>query len=190
MDYLKENVETIYAGTDSVVWSNGTLTYAKRAWTGKDHQAILVTGSPSRQDPSALYLSKGSTLAPRSMEAVCDRCGTSGRCLLHEKPHKMAKKCLRLSDALANMITRPDFRLFLTNILKRTVNLPNDFAEGLATPSAGPILEISWKDMSGPCGGADPVITWNPDRGAAPDKAELADARSVKVQAKDASLFT
>lgn len=66
-DYQKEYVKAIYQRTDSVFWTNGTLSYAKRAWSGKEQQAMPVKGNPVRCDPNALYLSKGDTLAPWSI---------------------------------------------------------------------------------------------------------------------------
>eukprot|EP00170_Pyropia_yezoensis_P002545 contig_10680_g2549 len=95
MDYQKAHVKAMHPGTASVVWNNETMSYAKSAWSGKEQKALAVKGNLVRLDPSGLYLSKGVTLAPQSIEAVYVRCGSSGRCLLYERPIKMAKKGLR-----------------------------------------------------------------------------------------------
>eukprot|EP00170_Pyropia_yezoensis_P001589 contig_6897_g1593 len=70
MDYQKAHVKAIYPGTGSVVWNNGTMSFAKRAWSGKEQKALPVKGNPIRFDPSAPYLSKGVTLASQSIQAV------------------------------------------------------------------------------------------------------------------------
>lgn len=99
MGYQKEYVQANYPVTKSVLWTNGALSYAKLAWTGKEQQAMPVKGNPVRWDPNSLYQSKGVTPSPRSIQAVYVRCGANGRCVLYERPNKMAKKWLRLQGA-------------------------------------------------------------------------------------------
>lgn len=165
MDFQKEHVKAIYPGTESVLWNLGFLSYAKRTWEGKAQSAFPVKGNPIRQDPSALYLSKGVTLAPRSLQAVYVKCGTNGKCLLYERPHKMAKKGLRLHNALATIRNRRDFRIHVMNISDRAVNLPKNFAVGVAIPYDGPVLEVPADYLSAPSEGAAPLVTLGPEQG-------------------------
>lgn len=126
------------------------------------------------------------TLAPQSIQAVYARCGTRGRCLLYERPHKLAKKVLRLHNALATINARRDFRLCLTNISKRPVNLPKTFSVGLAIPYDGPVHEVPLGDLSLASEGADPVATLSPDQEATSREAQPAESTNIKGQAGDA----
>lgn len=109
MEYQKAHVKPIYSGTESVVLNNGTISYAKREWSGKEQNALPVKGNPVLSEPSALYLSQGVTLAPQSIQAVYVLCGTIGRCLLYERFYKLAKEGLRLHNALATIKTQREF---------------------------------------------------------------------------------
>ena len=166
MDFQRTHVKAIYPGTETVLWTHGFLTYAKRTWDGKDQEAQPVKGNPARYDPTALCLAKGVTLAPRSVQAVYVRCGTNGRCLLYERPQKLAQKGIRLHNALAHLRTRRDARLYLTNLTDRPVNLPKNFAVGIAVPYDGPAYEVPLDELPGPCEGASPVDTLGGVQGA------------------------
>lgn len=82
----------------------------------------------------------------------------------------LAKKELRLHNALGTIKTRRDLRLYLTNMSKRPVNLPKNCTVGLAVPYDGPVHEIPLRDLSRAREGADPVATLDPDQGATSKK--------------------
>lgn len=163
------------------------MSYAKCAWTGKEQRPLPVKGNPVRFDPSELYLSKQVTLATQSLKAINVRCGTGGGSLLYERPHKLAKRGLGLHNALASVKARRDFRLHLTNISGRPVNLPKDFAAELAIPYDGPVHEASLVDLSLASEGADPVATSVPDRRATSSEAPPAESKDLKGQAGNPS---
>lgn len=84
----------------------------------------------------------------------------------------MAEKGLRVDNALANVKTRRDFRLYLTNISKRPVNLPKTVTVGLAIPYDGPVYEVLLNNLSMHCVGADPVATLSQDQWATSGEAQ------------------
>lgn len=180
-------MKAIYPGTEAVLWAHGFLTYAKRTWNGKTQDSQPVQGNPVRQDPAALCLAKAVTLAPRSIQAVYVRCSTNGRCLLYERPHKLAKKGIRLHNALANVRTRRDARLYLTNLTDQPVNLPKNFAVGLAMPHDGPVYEVPEDRLPGTCEGAAPVNTLGGTQGNTPSEAPSAKSGPSMGHAGDAS---
>lgn len=180
-------MKAIYPGTEAVLWAHGFLTYAKRTWNGKTQDSQPVQGNPVRQDPAALCLAKAVTLAPRSIQAVYVRCSTNGRCLLYERPHKLAKKGIRLHNALANVRTRRDARLYLTNLTDQPVNLPKNFAVGLAIPHDGPVYEVPEDRLPGTCEGAAPVNTLGGTQGNTPSEAPSAKSGPSMGHAGDAS---
>eukprot|EP00170_Pyropia_yezoensis_P005150 contig_21047_g5164 len=147
LDFQKDYVKAIYPGSEAVLWANGDLTYAKRSWDGKKPKALPVRGNPVKRDPAALYLSKGVTLASRSVQAAFVKCGSNGTCLLYERPDKLVRKGRRLHNALATIEANEDFRLYLTNLTERPENLPKNFAVGLAVPYEGPVHEAPLEDL-------------------------------------------
>lgn len=141
------------------------LSYAKRTREGKTQNAFPVNGNPAHQDPSVLYIFKGVTSAPRSLQAVYVKRGTTGRCLLYERPHRMAKKGLRLHNALATIRTRRDSVTHIMSILERPVNLPLNFVVGLAIQYDGPVLEVPTDYLSAPSEVTNPIGTLGPEQG-------------------------
>jgi len=86
---------------------------------------------------------------------------TTGKCLLVERPEKLAEKELRLHNALGDLKLRRDFFLHLTNISDKPVNLPKNYAIGPAEPYAGPTYEK--KEGDTPAGmEADPFYAAGP----------------------------
>jgi len=148
MDVQKEHVKAIYPGFETVAWNHGGLTRAENAWDGKKKEPNPVKGNPTRRDKGAIYLRQGVTVAPRTVQAVSVVCGTAGLCRLVERPEVLAKKGLRLQNALAILKPRRELILHLTNISDRQVNLPKIYAIGLAEPCAGPTYEITEEDCS------------------------------------------
>lgn len=165
MDFQKEYVKAIYPGTDAVLWYDGSLTSAVRAWTGKEQAAPQQRAPSLRLDPAALSLSRSVTVEPYSVQAVFGHCGTTGRCLLRERPAKMAEKGILLHNALADVKARRDFRFYLTNITARPVNLPKGFVVGLVEPYHGPVFEADDGTCSPLGEGADTVaeVTQGPE---------------------------
>lgn len=139
MDLQNEHVKTICPRTVSVLWTSSIRTYANRARDGKEQKAMSLIGNPVRYASSALCLWKGETFAPRSIRAVYVRCGAEEICLLYERPHKMAKEGQRLHNSLAHVKTRRNFRLYLTNLSNRPVNLPKNFAVVRTIPHNGSV---------------------------------------------------
>lgn len=127
------------------------------------------------------------TLAPHSIKAVYVRCGANERCLLYERPHKLARKGLRLHNASATIKTRRDFRLYLTNTSKRPVNLPKNFAVWLAIPYDGPVYEAASGDLSLASEEAKAVATLGQDQGTKYSEAQPAESVDTEGQAGDAS---
>lgn len=105
-------------------------------------------GNPVRKDPAAQYLSRSLTIAPRSMQAVVVKTNTRGRCLLSERPNAVAEKGLRVPCGLLTANANRDFRLYLTNVTARAVNLPKCFAIGYAFPHDGPADEVPLDNFS------------------------------------------
>ena len=158
MDFQKEHVKAIYPGCETVAWNHGGLTRAENAWDGKKKEPNPVKGNPTRRDKGAIYLRQGVTVAPRTVQAVSVVCGTAGLCRLVERPEVLAEKGLRLHNALAILKPRRELILHLTNISDRPVNLPKNYAIGLAEPYVGPTYEITEEDQPADVG-KDPLCT-------------------------------
>lgn len=146
LDFQKDYVKSICPGSEAMLWANGDLTYAQISLDGKEPNASLIRGDPVKRDPAALYRSKGVALAPRSIQAVLERCGSNGTCLLYEKPQTLVRRELRLHNGLATMEANDDFPLYLTNLSKRPVNLPKNSAVGLAIRYDGPTHEAQCEE--------------------------------------------
>lgn len=96
-------------------------------------------------------------MQPHTIQAVDVRCGTTGLCLLRERPVKIAEKGLRLHNAVATLKAKQDFRIDLTNITSRAVHLPKNYAVGLAEPHVGPVYTLAEEDRGSSLGeGAGP----------------------------------
>jgi len=158
MDFQKEHVKAIYPGCETVAWNHGGLTRSENAWDGKKREPNPVKGNPTRRDKGAIYLRQGVTVAPRAVQAVSVVCGTAGMCRLAERPEVLAQKGLRLHNALAILKPRRELILHLTNVSNRPVNLPKNYAIGLAEPYAGPTYAITEEDQPADVG-ADPLCT-------------------------------
>lgn len=146
-------------------WNDGTLSEAIRAWGGRDQPALNEHGDPPWNDPAALCLSRPVTIEPYSIRTVYGQCETTWRCLLTERPIKMAEKCILMHNVLADVKTRRNFMFFLTNITSRPVSLPKGYAVGLAEPYPGPFCGTC-EELCQPLGeGADQVGTLAEDPG-------------------------
>jgi len=170
MDFQKEHVKALYPGCDTVAWKYGGLTRAENAWDGKKKEPNLVKGNPTRRDKGAIYLQQGGPVAPRTVQAVSLVCGTAGLCRLVERPEVLAQKRLRLHNALAILTPRRELILQMTNISDRPVNVPKNYAIGLAEPFAGPTYEIKEEDKLADVG-ADPLCTAGPMEDQPPTEA-------------------
>ena len=118
----------------------------------------------------AIYLRKGVTVAARTVQAVPVVCGTTGLCRLVERPQVLAQNGFRLQDALAILTPRRELILQMTNISDRPVNVPKNYAIGLAEPFAGPTYEIKEEDKLADVG-ADPLCTAGPMEDQPPTEA-------------------
>jgi len=147
MAFQKEHVKATYPGCETVFWNHGGFTKVENAWDGNKKEPKPVKGNPTRRDVGTICLRQGVTVAPYTIQEVSVVCGTAGQCRLLERPEKLAEKGLRLHNALANLKTRREFILHLTNISDKPVNLPKGYAIGLAEPYAGPTYDITEDDV-------------------------------------------
>ena len=97
-------------------------------------------------------------MAPRTVQAVSVVLGTAGTCRLVERPEMLAQTELCLHNTIAILKTSRELILLLTNISDRPVNLPKNYAIGLAERYAGLTYEITEEDEPADMG-ADPLCT-------------------------------
>lgn len=80
--------------------------------------------------------------------------------------------------------------MYLTNLSKRPVNLPKNFAVGLAIPYECPVQGIPFDELPEPCDGADPLTTLGPAEGATSQVGEPTEPRAKTAQTGDSASAT
>lgn len=146
MDFQGTYVRGIYPMSRAVRWANGRLIQAVNSWYGTDARPPSVRKGRPKADHQALCLSRGVTIQLRCVQAVQGRTYMTGRCLLQERPVQVAKKGLRVHNALIKVKPRQDFRFYVTNLTERPVNLPKGYAVGLLEPHDGLVKEVPLED--------------------------------------------
>jgi len=177
MDFQRENAKAIFPRCETVSWNHGGLNRAENAWDGQKKEPNPVNCNPARRDKGAIYQRQDAPVAPRTIQAVSVVCGTAGLCRLEERHEVLAHNALRLHNALAILQPRRELPHRLSNSSNRPVNLPKNYAIGLAEPYAGPTYEITEQDQPADVG-ADPRCTAGPTEDHPPKKAP-----SIPVQA-------